>query len=53
VGDPTLPAAGDPDQCVVVWTSEWVSEAGEGRSVADFCDPIYRAILSDMKASFG
>jgi len=48
-----LTVGSDADQCVVVWTSDWVSEEGEGGSVAEFCDPIYRALLSDMKASFG
>ena len=41
------------DQTVVVWTSNWASEGGEGGPVGDFCDPIYRALLGDMKAYFG
>lgn len=44
---------GAGEQSVVVWTSSWSSEGGEGGPVADFCDPIYRALLSDMKAHFG
>ena len=40
----------DGDQSVVVWTSTWDSEQG---GVYDFCDPIYRALLTDMKSHFG
>jgi len=43
----------DSDQTAVVWTSKWASEAGEGGSVGEFCDPIYRALLGDMKGHFG
>jgi carbon monoxide dehydrogenase subunit G len=32
----------------VLWTSTW--EAG-GNSVAEFCNPIYHALLGDLKAS--
>ena len=35
---------------VVVWTSEWESEEG---GVQAFCDPIYKALLGDLKAHFG
>jgi len=41
---------GGDGQTVVVWTSSWDTEAG---GVADFCDPIYKALLGDMKAHFG
>ena len=41
---------GDSDQTVVVWTSSWASENG---GVHEFCDPIYRALLTDMKGHFG
>lgn len=44
----TVPAT--PDQCLVVWTSTWVSEEG---GVSEFCDPIYTALLTDMKNHFG
>lgn len=40
---------GDSDQSVVVWTSNWESEEG---GVAEFCDPIYRGLLTDMKDHF-
>ena len=43
----------DGEQTVVVWTSTWESENGDGGSVAEFCDPIYKALLGDMKAHFG
>ena len=38
-----------PDQCLVVWTSTWASEKG---GVSEFCDPIYTALLTDMKNHF-
>jgi hypothetical protein len=41
------------DQTAVVWTSSWDTENGEGGSVAEFCDPIYAALLTDMKGHFG
>lgn len=44
---------GSGEQSVVVWTSRWTSEGGEGGPVQDFCDPIYRALLQDMQAHFG
>ena len=40
----------DGDRTVVVWTSDWESEEG---GVHDFCDPIYKALLTEMKAHFG
>jgi hypothetical protein len=46
---PVTPA-GDADQTVVVWTAEWESEEG---GVHDFVDPIYKALLGDLKAHFG
>ena len=33
----------------VLWTSVWESSQG---GVADFCNPIYHALLSDLKATF-
>jgi hypothetical protein len=38
------------DQCVVVWTSSWTAEQG---GVFDLCNPVYLALLTDMKAHFG
>lgn len=43
-------APANSGQCVVVWTSKWESEAG---GVHEFCDPIYVALLNDIKAHFG
>lgn len=40
----------DEDASVVVWTSDWESEEG---GVQEFCDPIYKALLGDLKAHFG
>lgn len=45
--------AADTPQTVVTWTSSWASEGGSGGSVHEFCDPIYRALLADMKGHFG
>ncbi len=44
----TVPA--DPEQSVVVWESSWASGSEE---VHDFCDPIYHALLTDLKSHFG
>ena len=33
----------------VLWTSRWESESG---GVAEFCNPIYQALLADMKQHF-
>jgi hypothetical protein len=34
----------------VLWTSEWDSTKNNG--VADFCNPIYHALLQDLKSHF-
>ncbi len=34
----------------VIWTSSWESSAG---GVAEFCNPIYQALLAALKRSFG
>lgn len=34
----------------VVWTSSWESSGG---GVAEFCNPIYQALLAALKKSFG
>lgn len=41
---------GDSEQSVVVWESSWETESG---GVEEFCDPIYRALLADLKSHFG
>ena len=40
----------NPEQSVVVWESSWASGSEE---VHDFCDPIYHALLTDLKSHFG
>lgn len=40
----------DADQTFVLWTSSW---ADSGGGVAEFCNPIYQALLGDLKATFG
>lgn len=40
----------DGNTTFVLWTSRW--DASDG-GVAELCDPIYRALLNDLKASFG
>jgi hypothetical protein len=38
------------DSTFVVWTSEWKSAKTDG--VADLCNPIYHAVLQDLKLHF-
>ena len=37
------------DTTFVLWTSDWEHSGG---GVAEFCNPIYQALLGDLKASF-
>lgn len=37
------------DEAFVLWTSTWGASSG---GVAEFCDPIYRALLGDLQATF-
>ena len=39
----------DEDSTFVEWTSSWDTSEG---GVAEFCDPIYRALLGALKANF-
>jgi len=39
----------DQNKTFVLWTSTWESSGG---SVAEFCNPIYQALLSDLKGHF-
>jgi hypothetical protein len=50
VGEVTVYSVSDSDASFVLWTSKWASEKGGG--VADFCNPIYHAILQDLKSHF-
>jgi len=38
------------DTTFVLWTSEWESAKDEG--VAEFCNPLYEALLQDLKTHF-
>jgi hypothetical protein len=40
----------DNDTTYVEWSSRWEESSNGG--VADFCNPIYRALLADLKAHF-
>jgi hypothetical protein len=43
-------AVTDENKSFVLWTSSWESSGNE--DVAAFCDPIYQALLSDLKQTF-
>jgi hypothetical protein len=43
-----IPVTAD-NSTFVRWTSKWESESG---GVADFCNPIYHALLNDLKGHF-
>ncbi len=43
-------AVTDEDKSFVLWTSSWESSGSE--DVAAFCNPIYQALLSDLKQTF-
>lgn len=40
----------DGDRAFVEWSSSWESSQG---GVAEFCNPIYQALLSSLQAHFG
>ncbi len=50
VGEVTVHAVTDNDMSFVLWTSKWKSTKEGG--VADFCNPIYHALLQDLKGHF-
>ena len=50
VGQVTVLPVSDNNTSFVMWTSAWKSANGDG--VADFCNPIYHAVLQDMKGHF-
>ena len=37
------------DTTLVLWTSSW---SGGGEGTKEFCDPVYKGLLSDLKAHF-
>ena len=49
IGEVRLFPVTEDDSTYVLWTSSWESSNG---GVAEFCDPIYKALLADLKASF-
>jgi hypothetical protein len=49
IGEVTVFPVTANNKSFVLWTSRWKSEKG---GVADFCNPIYHAILQDLKAHF-
>ena len=50
VGKLQVFAVTDEEKTFVLWTSSWESSGSE--DVAAFCDPIYQALLSDLKKTF-
>ena len=51
LGEVTVIPITENNTSVVVWTSKWASDKDGG--VADFCNPIYHALLQDLKSHFG
>ena len=49
IGELSLYPVTDGNHTFAIWTSGWENSGG---GVAEFCDPIYQALLSDLKASF-
>ncbi len=50
VGSITVYPVTDDNSTFVLWTSKW--EADKSGGVADFCNPIYQALLNDLKSHF-
>ena len=50
LGEVTVFPVTENNSSFIVWTSEWKSEKESG--VADFCNPIYHALLQDLKTHF-
>lgn len=49
IGEVRMFPVTDTSASLVLWTSRWDSSRG---GVAEFCDPIYRALLADLKKTF-
>jgi hypothetical protein len=49
IGEVRLFPVTDVNSTLVLWTSRWDSSGG---GVSEFCDPIYRALLADLKKTF-
>lgn len=50
LGEVSVLSVTDDDSSFVLWTSKWKSAKEAG--VAEFCNPIYHAILQDLKLHF-
>lgn len=50
IGEVTVYSVSDNDTSFVLWTSKWKSTKEDG--VAEFCNPIYHALLQDLKNHF-
>lgn len=49
IGEVRVFSVSENDGSFVVWTSSWESSSG---GVAEFCNPIYHALLAALKKSF-
>ena len=50
IGEVTVLPISENNTSFVVWSSDWKSAKEDG--IADFCNPIYHAILQDLKNHF-
>ena len=50
IGEVAVYAVTENDTSFVLWTSKWKNEKEGG--VAEFCNPIYHALLQDLKLHF-
>lgn len=50
IGEVKVFSVSENDSSFVLWTSEWRAAKKDG--VADFCNPIYHALLQDLKLHF-
>ena len=50
LGEVTVFEVSADNSSFVLWTSEWKSAKND--TVADFCNPIYHALLNDLKLHF-
>ncbi|MEA1784739.1 SRPBCC family protein [Arenibacter sp. GZD96] len=50
VGKVTVYSVSENDTAFVLWTSDWDSTTNGG--VAEFCSPVYYALLQDLKLHF-
>jgi len=50
IGEVTVFEVSADNTTFVLWTSRWASSKEDG--IADFCNPIYHALLQDLKSHF-